>query len=383
MAVYPEKRKGKYGKHGVIWIAEITVNGVRAGRERFKTHEEAQRWYNHMKLLGAPPPGGNDGKPAEPQGPSVAAVADEALRNHPAWVRGRDVNVRQRVRYIEDLWGPEMPIKDVGRKDLDKLVSSLRMRPGYEGRKRMTPASINRYLAAASVLLHFAKDREYRPDVPSIPRQPDDAKRIHWLSVEEEQAVSAAMLAGDVDYRGKGQDCELAMRVLIRTGMRWGEFEGLTPQMVTERWVRLDKTKTDTPRDIPIVPELAAELRQMVVERRVPKRQTFAECLARALKSAGQNLEITPHSLRHTCATRLVLAGYPLAKVQLFMGHSDIKTTMKYTHVAPKHLEDAAEILSCTAGQSRGPVAKGAEHNTQETPETLALPDNVVKLKTG
>jgi len=46
------------------------------------------------------------------------------------------------------------------------------------------------------------------------------------------------------------------------------------------------------------------------------------------------------HILRHTFASRLVQAGVPLAKVSAWMGHSDIRTTMIYAHLAPGHDAD-------------------------------------------
>ena len=41
-------------------------------------------------------------------------------------------------------------------------------------------------------------------------------------------------------------------------------------------------------------------------------------------------------------ASHLVMAGVDLATVQKLLGHKDIKTTMKYAHLAPDHLKAAA-----------------------------------------
>ncbi len=51
------------------------------------------------------------------------------------------------------------------------------------------------------------------------------------------------------------------------------------------------------------------------------------------------------HSLRHTYASHLVMNGVDLPTVQKLMGHSDIQTTMIYSHLAPDHLADAVEKL--------------------------------------
>ena len=54
---------------------------------------------------------------------------------------------------------------------------------------------------------------------------------------------------------------------------------------------------------------------------------------------------LTWHCLRHTFASRLVMAGVDLRTVQELMGHKTITTTMRYAHLAPKHLADAVERL--------------------------------------
>ena len=47
------------------------------------------------------------------------------------------------------------------------------------------------------------------------------------------------------------------------------------------------------------------------------------------------------HSLRHTAASRRVMAGVDLVSVKEILGHRDIQTTLRYAHLAPGHLRDA------------------------------------------
>ena len=50
----------------------------------------------------------------------------------------------------------------------------------------------------------------------------------------------------------------------------------------------------------------------------------------RGCKRAGITKRISPHGLRHTVATLLVDADVKLTEVQRFLGHSDVRTTMRY-----------------------------------------------------
>ena len=57
-------------------------------------------------------------------------------------------------------------------------------------------------------------------------------------------------------------------------------------------------------------------------------------------KRSGLPIEVTPHTLRHSFATDLLIGGADIRSVQEMLGHESIRTTQVYTHVTNRHLKE-------------------------------------------
>jgi site-specific recombinase XerD len=64
----------------------------------------------------------------------------------------------------------------------------------------------------------------------------------------------------------------------------------------------------------------------------------FRVSLLKVLKKAGLE-DVTLHTLRHTFASQLVMAGVSLVDVKKLMGHQDYKTTLQYAHLSKEHVK--------------------------------------------
>lgn len=168
--------------------------------------------------------------------------------------------------------------------------------------------------------------------------------RVRFLSREEQQALLSC--------------CSKRLRdvvvVALRTGMRRGELLGLRKKDVDFKrgLLMLTRTKTDKARQIPMTDEVRAVVTRLAFGRGEddilfrnrwdqPYRQPRAEFIKALAKASIKEFRF--HDLRHTYASDLVMASVDIFTISKLLGHSNVKTTMIYAHLAPDHAK--AEML--------------------------------------
>lgn len=208
----------------------------------------------------------------------------------------------------------------------------------------------------------------------------DEEERLRKALDEREERIRAGRDSANQWRRVRGYETLPDLRTVtfadllkpliltaLNTGMRRGELFGLTwADVDLERrilTVLADNAKAGKTRHIPLNSEVLATLtdwRKQAADtngRVFPARDggrldNIKTAWTGLLKKADIS-HFRFHDLRHSFASRLVMAGVDLAVVRELMGHGDIQMTLRYSHLAPEHKAAAVERLTQRTATSK------------------------------
>jgi len=177
------------------------------------------------------------------------------------------------------------------------------------------------------------------------------------------------------------------LSIMEGSGLRVSEVISLRPSHI--HWdekpraiVELHDCKGHKDRNVPIFEETLGWLRAWQEKRptsayffcTLKGRRLSARYLEEAVKRYARKAglerwkRVTPHTLRHTCATRRLAEGFNVYQVQKLLGHKNLGSTQVYLHVAPRELaEQFAQVEDSRL------VTNAALPNQEPRPRDLML----------
>jgi site-specific recombinase XerD len=226
--------------------------------------------------------------------------------------------------------------------------------------KKLAPATVSQYVSALRFLFVKTLRRHFLAEYIPFPKS---RKRLPTVLSPEEvtRLIDAA--------------CNLYHRTLLMTlystAARRAELCRLKVQDIDSQrmMIRIHQGKGGRDREVPLSPKLLETLRVYFrwmrpttflfpgtmkgVRADVPiTPNTVWLACRQAAQRAGITKRLSPHSLRHSCASHLLEAGADLRTIQVLLGHSRLEHTLIYLHLSPKHLQaipnplDALEVSS-------------------------------------
>jgi len=222
----------------------------------------------------------------------------------------------------------------------------------------------NYHLIALRSFLRFCAKRNWEtlaPDKIELART--RRPQVTFLTPEELQRLTAQP---DIDKQGGLRDRAI-LELLFSSGLRVSELVGLDRDHINlKRREFMVRGKGQKDRPVFISDEAAAWIQKYLALRtdntkplfirysgskKIDNSGNFTRLTARSVQRmvaryallAGITKHVSPHTLRHSFATDLLMNGADLRSVQAMLGHSNIATTQIYTHVTDPHLKAVHE----------------------------------------
>ncbi len=235
-----------------------------------------------------------------------------------------------------------------GAKPLDRIGEAV-IRRWFERYSRTAPGNANRILARLRQILNFAVacgHIESNPAQRIVPNRRPALTR--FLSREEIARLHNVLDAQSCP--GSRQQADI-IRLLLLTGCRKGEIVGLRWSEVRDGMLALADSKTG-PRTVPLGTGARAILERqprgespfVFPSPRSPVRPRCSELsLWYRVRREARIEDVRLHDLRHTMASHAVMNGVPVPVVSRLLGHSNVRMTLRYAHLADRDVEAAAE----------------------------------------
>ncbi len=244
-------------------------------------------------------------------------------------------------------------VSAVKKEDLMKYVQH------FEDEKA-APASVSRSIASIRAFFNYLEKENIIEESPAEGlKSPKIEKKLPQIMTQDEVIRLLEQPSGDTpkDIRDKAM-----LELLYATGMRVTELITLKVSDVNLQMNYVDCHDPNKDRIIPFGIEARNALknylehsREAMIENKNEEtlfvnvsgqpmsRQGFWKLIKYYTKRAGIQMDITPHTLRHSFAAHLVENGADLRSVQEMLGHSDISTTQIYAALSHNHIREVYE----------------------------------------
>ncbi len=202
--------------------------------------------------------------------------------------------------------------------------------------------TLNRKLASLNAFFAFCHKHDFAHRTIEIPMAKVPQRLPKYLTYEEimqgVETIDRSTVRGLRDYA--------LILFLYAGGMRISEALAARRSDIHEGWLRIRFAKGQKERVVPLAP-MAIEALDAYLEKE-SKLSTYlwlnykGEPLSRvsAFKIVKRYLGVSPHVLRHSFATALILGGADLRVVQELLGHASLETTQIYTHIRKENLKE-------------------------------------------
>ncbi|MBZ9671649.1 tyrosine-type recombinase/integrase [Mesorhizobium sp. ES1-3] len=343
-------------KRGNSFHTEFMVAGERY-RATFDTFAEGDGWeqdVRHAVKMGRPAPlPASKGRISGGTISTFQQVAKYALENHWQDNPTYHLNIERIVQEVSTIVGKTKLMVEIDRKEIDRLIRIFRSTGNQNG-------TINRKLSALSSLFKVAIELDVVHTRPPWPRRlKENAHKLRFIYPQEEKLLlSTASYFEDPDLRD-------LMVFALDTGARFSEianakWDWFNPALTS--WI-IWQRKANNPFAMPLTQRVQEVLKR---RRNRPGGPFVAEVyrnvrtrLDRLTEKLGYD-DVTFHTFRHTTASRLVQRGVDLRRVQIWMGHKTIATTIRYAKLAPNDLADVVKFLEPVPAYQTEAVPKSA-----------------------